>query len=91
VDLVDLLAVKEDPFGQGRLPGIDMRTDTDVPHARNIDLHLKTTLGNYLRSDGLPLGKDGRWLGQFFGQELKSGIEQDVPKPGRLAGADRRG
>jgi len=37
------------------------------------------------------LGKNGRGLGQFFGQELKSGIEQDVPKPGRLAGAEGSG
>ena len=30
-DLVDLLRVEEDPLGHGRLAGVDMRDDSDVP------------------------------------------------------------
>ena len=30
-DLVDLLRVEEDPLGDGRLAGVDMRDDSDVP------------------------------------------------------------
>jgi hypothetical protein len=32
-ELVDLLRVEEDPLGDGRLAGVDMRDDPDVPGA----------------------------------------------------------
>ena len=40
-DLVDLLGVEEDALGDGRLAGVDMRDDADVPRAceRNLSCH----------------------------------------------------
>ena len=32
-DLVDLVRVEQDPFGDGRLAGVDMRDDADVPRS----------------------------------------------------------
>ena len=37
-DLVDLLRVEEDPLGHGRLAGVDMRDDSDVPRLRERNL-----------------------------------------------------
>src|SRR5688572_1830200 len=50
-DLVDLLRVEEDPLGHGRLAGVDMRDDPDVPRSRerNLSCHGVLTL------PGLPL------------------------------------
>ena len=40
-ELVDLLRVEEDPLGDGRLAGVDMRDDPDVPRSceRNLTCH----------------------------------------------------
>ena len=40
-ELVDLLRVEEDPLGDGRLAGVDMRDDSDVPRLgeRNLSCH----------------------------------------------------
>ena len=40
-DLVDLLRVEEDPLGHGRLAGVDMRDDSNVPRSceRNLSCH----------------------------------------------------
>ena len=40
-ELVDLLRVEEDPLGDGRLAGVDMRDDSDVPRSceRNLSCH----------------------------------------------------
>ena len=40
-DLVDLLRVEEDPLGDGRLAGVDVRDDSDVPRLaeRNLSCH----------------------------------------------------
>ncbi len=40
-DLVDLLRVEEDPLGDGRLAGVDVRDDADVPRSceRNLSCH----------------------------------------------------
>src|SRR5688572_24243133 len=45
-DLVDLLRVEEDPLGHGRLAGVDMRDDSDVPRSceRNLPCHGLPTL-----------------------------------------------
>ena len=37
-DLVDLLGVEEDPLGDGRLAGVDMGNDPDVPRLRERNL-----------------------------------------------------
>ena len=41
-DLVDLLGVEEDALGDGRLAGVDMRDDADVPRRgeRNLTCHV---------------------------------------------------
>ena len=38
-DLVDFACVKQDAFGQGRFPAVDMGGNTDVPHFAQITTH----------------------------------------------------
>jgi hypothetical protein len=75
---VDPFTVKQNPFGQGGLAGVDMGADTDIPQLGNIIAHITLYLSNISLFPAFSIIRVSKKVGILV--RIKQGRDDLIPR-----------